>query len=453
MSSPWLRYLPSAVRQRLEGRTQIQAIVGNISWLSFDRIMRMGVGLVVGVWVARYLGPEQFGLLNFAAAFVSLFSPLVHLGLDSIVTRESVRAPEDTRATLGTAFVLRLLGGILSGLVATATILITRPGEWLVGAMVAIAALAVLFQSLDVIDFWFQSQLRAKYVVYARGGAYLVVAGARVAMILLGAPLIAFAWAMFFELGLTAAGLLVLYRRDGQRVLRWTAAVSRAKVLLRDSWPLFLSGVSVAIYMRIDQVMIGYMVNDAAVGTYSVAIRLVEIWYFLPMAIAASVLPALIKARQEDEAVYLSRLQTFYDLVGALALVIAATISILSTPIISFLYGEKYIAAGPVLAVYAWASVPVFLGVASSQHFLVENLTRISLYRTALGVIVNIALNFVLIPAYGPVGAAIASLFSWLVMAFSIALMPASAGQVGMLLRSLNPMRSLRRLRQNSRHS
>ncbi len=446
MSRTWTEYIPDWIRRRIEGRTQVQTILGNISWLSLDRVVRMGVGLVIGVWVARYLGPDQFGLLNFAAAFVSLFSPLALLGLDSIVVRELVKAPDGSRGTLGTAFALKLAGAVISGIGAIVLILVSRPGETLLHAMVAIAAAAVLFQSLDTIDFWFQSRVRSKFVVVARNAAFLGVAGIRAAMILLHAPLIAFAWAGFLELGFSAVGLVFFYRRNGESITRWSASISRARLLLRDSWPLFLSGVSVAIYMRIDQVMIGYMLNDAAVGTYSVAIRLVEIWYFLPMAFATSVLPALINARQADESLYTVRLQTFYDVMAGIALLIAAVTSILSTPIISILYGERYIGAGPILAVYAWASVPVFLGVASSQHFLVVNRTRVSLYRTFAGLVMNVASNLILIPALGPIGAAISSLASQLIVTFSIAFMPAAKGQVVMLLRSLNLFRTVKRL-------
>jgi PST family polysaccharide transporter len=447
MSGSWIRLVPAAVKRRVEGRAQVRKILGNISWLSLDRVVRMGVGLIVGVWVARYLGRDQFGTLNFAAAFVSLFSPLAVLGLDSIVIRDLVGKPEKGGETLGTAFWLKLAGGIVSGSVAMVVMVVTRPGEQILQILVVTAASGVLFQSLDVIDFWFQSKIRSKYVVYARNGAFLLMAAVRVALILMQAPLVAFAVATSAELGFAAVGLVILYQSQGERLSLWRGRIARAKALLHDGWPLFLAGVSIAIYMRIDQVMIGYMLNDAAVGIYSAAIRLVEVWYFLPAAIGASVLPALIKARKEDESLYIRRLQTFYDIMGGLALLIAAVMSIFSTPIISILYGQKFEGAGPVLAVYAWASVPVFLGAASSQHFIVENLTRVTLYRTFAGLVANVCLNFLLIPMLGPLGAAVASLVSQSIVAFSIALIPGTGRQAGMLLTALNPFRAYRHIK------
>lgn len=445
------RFIPTSVRRRLEGRSQVQSILGNISWLSIDRLVRMGVGLAVGVWVARYLGPKQLGLLNFAAAFVSLFSPFAMLGLDSIAVRELVRAPGDKEAILGTSFVLKIAGSICAGVLSLVIIMVTRPGEQLTHLLVAISVGGTLFQALDVIDFWFQSRLQAKFVVFARNLAFLSIAMLKVILLLSRAPLVYFALAASAELVAGATGLVAYYRREGNAIALWRARFEKARSLLRDSWPLFLSGISVAIYMRIDQVMIGYMLNESAVGIYSVAIRLVEIWYFLPTAFASSVLPALIRAKSDNEEVYKRRLQTFYNFTGIVAIGIAAFISIFSSFIIGILYGATYADAAPILAVYAWATVPVFLGVASNQHFLVENRTRVLMYRTLAGLVTNVVLNFILIPAYGPIGAAVASLVSQTAVLFSIAFVGDSPGQSIMLVKSMNPISALRFFRSEHR--
>jgi PST family polysaccharide transporter len=450
MSASWIRFLPAAIRRRLVGRAQYQKILGNISWLSADRLIRMGVGLIVGVWVARYLGREFFGMLNFAAAFVALFSPLAALGLEPIVIRDLVGSPARRSQTLGTAIWLKLIGGIVAGVLAVGLILVTKPGEPLIQMMVVIASAGVLFQSTDVIDYWFQSQVAAKFVVYARTIAFLLTAVVRVVLILLEAPLVAFAWAACAELAVVAAGMALFYHREGGEIAAWRVSVARAKALLRDSWPLFFSVLFVAIYMKIDQVMLGYMLDDAAVGIYSVAIRLVEMWYFLPAAIAASVLPALIKAREEDESFYLRKLQTLYDVMGGLSLVFALAMSLLSTPIIAILYGHKFEGAGPILAVYAWAAVPTFLGIASAQHFVVEYRTRVTLYRTCAGAVASVAVNFVLIPVLGPLGAAFAFLTAQIVMVFSIVAIPGTGRQAGMLLAALNPLRAINLLKGKS---
>jgi PST family polysaccharide transporter len=441
MISDWLRIAPRRIRDRVEGRSRVQAVLGNISWLSADRIVRLGVGLIVGLWVARYLGPGQYGALNFASAFVALFGPLAVLGLDSVVIRDLAAQPDQERRTLGTAFILKLVGGVTSGILAILVFALSRPEDTRLQWLVVIFSGGVLFQSMDVVDFWFQAQVRSKHVVLARNASFLILAVARVIMILSHASLAAFAWATLAELALCALGLLIIYTNAGRSVLSWIPQMKRAREVLRDSWPLFLAGISIALYMRLDQVMIGYLLDESSVGIYSVAIRLVEIWYFLPTAIAASVLPGLIQVRSENEQLYKTRLQTVYDVMGALSLVLAAGISLLSGLIIGILYGQAYAAAAPVLSIYAWGTVPVFLGVASSQHFLVENRNRVSLFRTFVGLVINVILNLILIPVWGPAGAAFASLVSQCAVVVSIWFVPGAREQVTMIFRALNPFR------------
>lgn len=437
----WTQYLPAFLRNRIEGRQQVQSVLGNISWLWFDKVLRLGVGLVVGVWVARYLGAHSFGQLNFAQAFAVLFSPIAVLGVDAIVVRDIVNRPDGQNVTLGTAFVLRQAGSLCAFLLAVVAIMFVRPGEEITRLLVAIAAAAFFFQAFDVIDLWFQARVQSKFVVLARGIAFLVVAGLKVALILMQASLLAFAYAALAEIVLACAGLVFFYGRQTQSLWNWKFRQSRAKELLKESWPLFLAGISIAIYMRIDQVMLGYMLNDREVGIYSVAIKLVEIWYFIPIIIASSVFPGLAKARQDNDEFYGRRLQILYDSVSGIAFFIAILSSLFAHVIVSVLYGVEYAGAAPVLSIYAWASIPVFLNVASSQQLVIENRTRITLVRTIAGGVTNILLNLLLIPRYGASGAAIASLISYTIATFLLGFDKGMLRMTGMMLRSLNPLR------------
>lgn len=451
MNLRWTHFLPSFLRRRFEGRKQVQNVLGNITWLSFDKIVRLGVGLFVGVWVARYLGPELFGQFSFALAFVALFSPLASLGLDAIAVREIVRSPEENAVTMGTCFALRIGGSMAALIAAVVSILLLRPTEQFTLLLVMIAAAALVFQAFDVIDFWFQARVQSKFVVYAKNAAFLLVAAAKIGLILGGAGVLAFAWMVLAEMMLSAAGLVFVYSRQRQRIFDWKPKWLRAKELLRESWPLLLAGVSVVLYMRMDQVMIGSMLNDAEVGKYSVAVKLVEIWYFIPSAIAASVFPALIKARQENEEFYRRRLQLFYDFMSAIAFGIAFIAFVFSDQIITLLYGREFAEAAPILAVYAWATIPVFLGVASGQHLVVENRTRVSLYRTAIGGLLNVVLNFLLIPKIGTMGAAVASLCSYTAATFVVAVFRGLQQDALMMALSWNPVRWFRYSRAQAR--
>ena len=407
----WLRYLPAALRSRIEHRPNLLAILSNTGWLFADKILRMGVGLFVNVWIARYLGPEQFGLWNFAIAFVALFGAFATLGLDNIVVRELVKNPERQNELLGTAFVLKLIGAVIALILAMVAISFVRTGETLTLWLVALSAAGFIFQSFNVIDFYFQANVQSKYTVYAANAAFILMTLAKVVLLIFSAPLIAFAWVGLGEVALTSIFLMLSYRVN-HHTHEWHYNVNAAQELLKHSWPLILSGLAIMVYMRIDQIMIGQMLGDNEVGLFSAAVRMSEVWYFIPTAIASSVFPAIIRTKKHSEVLYYQRLQKLFDLMVVLALVVAVPLTFLSDWVVFFLFGENYREASVVLAIHVWGGVFVFLGVASNQWFLAENLQNLAFYRTLLGAILNIGANLILIPMFGIAGAAASTLVS-----------------------------------------
>ncbi|MEA5618345.1 flippase [Cronbergia sp. UHCC 0137] len=396
----------------LKPSSGLRAIIANTGWLFADRILRMGIGIFVSIWVARYLGVEQFGILNYATAFVALFSTLSTLGLNSIVIRSIVRDPENREQILGTTFWLKLFGGVVSLLLSVATIVVMRRDDTLTIYLVSILASVGIFQSFDTIDLWFQSQVKSKHSVIAKNTAFAVAALLKVLLISFKAPLLAFACVTLTEVSLGAVGLIIAYRIQGYSLRWWCWSISLAKDLLKESWPLILSGLSVMIYMKIDQIMLGEMVGNEAVGVYSAAARISEVWYFIPMAIASSVTPSIFAAKEVSEALYYRRLEQLLRLLVLISIVIALPMSLMSGTLITMLFGNGYAEAGKILAIHIWASLFVFMGVATSSWFIAEGLSEFSLRRTLIGAITNIILNFLLIPGYGGVGAAIATVIS-----------------------------------------
>lgn len=407
------KVLPSFIYARLAGRHNLQRILSNTLWLFADRVLRLGVGLLVGVWVARYLGPEQFGLYNYAIAFVTFFGAIASLGLDGIVVRDIVRDPSIKEETLGTAFVLKLVGGVLAIFLTLAGIFLLRPGDTLAHWLVGIVAVVLIFQAFDVIDFWFQSQVQSKYTVYARSVAFALIALVRVGLILIGAPLIAFVWAGTIEIGLGAVGLVVAYRLNGHYMRAWRSTVSRARSLLKDSWPLVLSSVMVTIYMRIDQVLIGQLVGNSEVGVYSAAVRLSEVWYFIPIAIVASTFPSVVEAKKVSDTLFYERLQKLYNLMALLGYAIAIPMTFMAGWLVQTLYGSAYSRAAPMLVVLVWSIVFTNLGVARGSFLTTMNWTKIYFMTVFMGFVINLALNLWLVPIYGGLGAAIASLVAY----------------------------------------
>ncbi|MFZ2957706.1 MAG: flippase [Candidatus Ozemobacteraceae bacterium] len=406
------------MRRKLEGRTNLKKILSNTGWLFFDRIIRMGVGLVVGVWVTRYLGPEQFGLWNYTTAFTSLFGALATLGLDSIVIRELVRCPDRQNELLGTAFWLKLFGGLFTLCVTVLAISFVRKGETLALWLVALSAGSFIFQSFGVIDFYFQSQTKSRYTVYSANGSFIILAVIKVILLFSAAPLIAFAWAGLAEAALTTLFLTVAFFVNQQSIRDWRFNRKVAGELLRDSWPLILSTIAIMIYMRIDQIMIGQILGDKDVGIFSAAVRISEVWYFVPMAIASSVFPAIMESKKQGENIYYARLQLLFTLLAWLGILFAVIMTFASGAIVHLLFGDRFAAAAPILAIHSWSGIFVALGVASSNWYVIENLQVFTFYRTLQAAIVKISLNFFLIPRYGIYGAALATVLTYVIALF-----------------------------------
>lgn len=437
-----VNFHPASIWRSLQQRPALIKILSNIGWLTADKLLRMGMGLLVGVWVARYLGPEQFGLINYASAFVSLFAVVATLGLNSIVVRDLVAAPDHAGLTLGTAAMLQLLGGLLAFVLVLVSIWLARPDDGTTQGIVAILGSSLLFKATETASYWFEAQVQSKYIVWANNAAFLTFIAVKIILILANAPLITFVWAMLGETALAALAVVAMFMSRGPGLTLLSVQSARARTLLRDSWPLILSGLAIAFYMKIDQIMLGQMLGDEAVGIYSAAVRISEVWYFIPMSIVASLFPAIIDAKTISESLYYQRFQRLYDLMVWLSLAIALPMTFLSNSLITFLYGTAYAEAGLVLAVHIWASVFVFLGVASGQWFIVENRQILSLQRTALGAFVNVGLNLILIPGLGILGAAMATVVAQSAAAIFFDLLNRETRPIfAMKMRALNPLR------------
>jgi O-antigen/teichoic acid export membrane protein len=390
----------------------------NTSWLFGEKILRMVVGLFVGIWVARYLGPERFGLFSYAQSFVGLFVVIATLGLDGIVVRELVKDDSKSNELIGTAFWLKVMGAILVLIILTVSISFSSNDAYVNTLMLVITS-ATIFQSFNVVDMYFQAKVLSKFVAYTNVISLLISSIIKIVLILNEASLIYFAWVVLFDSIVLALGFIYFFLKNTtisirNLVYKKTVAIA----LLKDSWPLILSGIVVSIYMKIDQVMIKEMLNIEAVGQYAAAVRLSEAWYFIPMVISASLFPAIVNSKKISKELYYERLQKLYNLMVWMAIVIAIPMTFLSDWIVELLYGGQYNEAGSVLTIHIWSGVFVFLGVASGKWFVTENLQMLSFWRAFNGMVVNVALNFILIPKYGIQGAAIATLLSQCMAAY-----------------------------------
>ncbi len=382
----------------------------NTSWLLGEKILRLFVGVFVGIWVARYLGPAQFGLFNYAQSFVGLFAVTATLGLDSIVVRELVKDKKMKEVILGTSFLLKLIGALVSIILLAIAVNFTSNNSY-TNLLFFIIASATVFQSFNVIDFYFQSEVLSRFIVYANTISLFFSSIIKIILILNNGDLLSFAWVILFDGLVLSLGFIYFFlKKSNVKFEKIRFNRETAIILLKDSWPLFLSGIVISIYMKIDQVIIKQLLGAEEVGQYAAATRLSEAWYFIPMVIASSLFPAIISAKNQSKELYYSRLQKLYDLMVWMSIAIALPMTFLSNTIVNMVYGSQYNEAGSVLMIHIWTGVFVFLGVAFSGYLSVENLTKKAFYRTLLGAILNVILNYILIPKYGINGSALATL-------------------------------------------
>jgi PST family polysaccharide transporter len=384
------------------------ALIGrNSLWLLGDRGFRLSVGLVVNAWLVRYLGTDQLGLLSFAQSIVVITAVTTQLGLETILVRDLVRRAEEQREILGTALGLRVAGWIFTAGLALLVVSVLRPGDHRAMILTAICSTTALAQTLDIIEYWFQSRAWITPVVIARLAAFVVGAVAKVAAILLRAPLEVVAIILAAEFALSSTALVVAYLRAGGSPGAWRWVTARARALLSDSWPMILNSVAIVVSVRVDQMFVTSIKGPGENGIYAAAQRLTEIIYYLPVAVMAAANPVLLRSHQKDLAEYRRRLQRTFDLLGRLGLVIAVVVSLAAPIIVHVLFGEEFRAAAAVLAIQVWSAPVLFLGIAQTNWFIAEGRQRGLMARSAVAAAASLALNLVLVPVLGARGAAI----------------------------------------------
>ncbi|MEM5947459.1 flippase [Spirochaetia bacterium 38H-sp] len=393
----------------------------NTSWLMIEKILRMFVGLFVGAWVARYLGPDQYGLLSYAQSFVGLFTAIATLGLDGIVVREIVKYPEKENEILGTAFVLKLIGAITTFIILYIAIHFTSNNEY-TNILIFIIASAAIFQAFNVIDMYFQAKVMGKYAVIANTFSLFISSALKIILILMRAPLVAFALVVIFDSLILASGYVYCYLKVRKKffIKQIKFEFGLAKELLKDSKFLFFSSMVLMIQARIDQVMLKSFLGNEEVGYYSVAMRLIESFGFLPMVLKNSLYPAVQNAKAISEQIYKSRLLNLYRMSFFLFLIIAIPIFSFSENIVVILFGQEYQPAGILLSLMVIRLFFANMGVGRGHFILSENLLYFSFITMVIGTTTNIVLNYLWIPFYGSMGAVFASIVSFFVTIFLV---------------------------------
>lgn len=413
--------------------------LANLNWLFIDRILRIAGGLVIGIWVARYLGPGDFGLLNFALSFVALFGVVGRLSLDPVAVRELTKHPEKEKEILGSVLRLKLWGGAAAAVLVLPAAWLAQPDNPLFVALVAILAIGILFNATDAIDIFYQARVLSKYVVRARMYAFLAISLVKVGLILGGFSVVWFALAGTVEVALGAVMMAWAYhRREGKG--RWDWRSGAEMRLLKDGWPLVASSLLIVIHTRIDQVMIGQMLDEAQVGLYSAAVSISEAWLFAPGLIVQTVMPYFVQLRERDPEAYHRRLMQLYSAMFWIGAAAGIAAILFGKQFILLLFGESYAGSYGPLVFIIWTGIFAAQTVARGIWLISENLQVYRLFTNLISVPANVILNYLWIPEYGINGAAAASLVSIGVGSWFVPLLFASLRKSNLdMMRSVNP--------------
>jgi len=380
----------------------------NSIWLFAEKTVRIVIGLVVGIYVARQLGPGKYGLLSYAVGFVGIFSIIASFGLDPVVVRELVKYPEKRNKLLGSTFVLKLLGFVLM-LSGVGIALYFSSKDYSTKLIILVIAAGYLFQIFQTIDFYFQSQVLSKYVAISQIIAWVMVSFARAFCAWQNYPLIYFAWLEAIYMCLVSLGYLFFYVIKVSHPFHWRFDLNIARGLFKYSWPLLLSSAAGVIYMRIDIIMIKEMLGNTDAGYYSVAAKLSEIWYFFPLVIGNTLLPAVIRSKKISKVHYMKRLQKYYTFMIWTAILLCVGMNLISYHLVTILYGKEYAPAVIPLIFYMWYLVVMCAMIPFGNWLMAENMQSYAIVYTGCGAIINVILNYILIQKIGINGAAIAT--------------------------------------------
>lgn len=406
-------------KKQLFSQPNLDRYFSNTVWILLEKGLRVLDGFFIGIWLARYLGPSEFGILSYAESFIYLFAAIAALGLDQIVVRELVNNGSKRDEILGTTLGLRFIGFIVMfSLIVSVTQFLDNTA--LTNTMIFIIALSIGLQSFKGIDFYFQSKVLSKYTAIGNIVAVGCVAILKVLLITSNAPLLYFAYVIVIEWVIIAISYWVAYRISGASISAWRFKIKWVKRLLSKSWFLIIGSVAAALYMKIDQVMIKEILGEQPVGIYSVAVKLTGIWLFVTAAITQSVFPSLVHIRKKDRALFLKRLQQLYDVLIKIAVVVSIVYTVFASYFVPLLFGIEYNESSEILVLYIWSIVFVFLSNGSWGYYLNEDLEKFSSIRLVAGAIINITLNIFFIKWYGLVGAAYATLISYAISGYLI---------------------------------
>jgi len=377
------------------------------------KILSTAVSFLATLYIARNLGPTNFGQLSYATSFIGIFSFMASLGIDSVLYRELIKYPDRKKEFLGSAFTIKIVAGFIAAILVSVSAMLWATDD-VSKILIVILSGTFIFMPFQLIGYEFQARAKSKYPSVIAFLATLILNILKVIVIFSGKGVIYLALILLLEPVLYAVFYWLVYeKRVGEKISQWIFDKKIAITLLKDSWPLIFSSAFALIYSEIDQILIKYMIDAKAVGIYDAAVRVAEGWYFVPNIIMASLFPAIINAKITSKEMYHKRLKKLSLFLIATALIIAIPTTIFASFIIYIFYGNAFMGGVIILQIYIWSLIGTFLGSLVINYIIAENNRKMSLYVNIIPMLVNVILDIIWIPKYGIMGPAFATLIAY----------------------------------------
>ena len=382
----------------------------NALWLIGGKVIQMILSLVVGIFTARYLGPSNYGLVNYGTTYVSFFMSFCTLGINSVIIKDFFDHPEEQGKSIGTTLVLRIISSFASALMIVGIVGVLDRNEPLTIAVAALCSISLLFHVFDTFNYYFQSQYRSKITAIATLIAYVSTSVYKVILLITGASVAWFAFASSVDY--IVLGILLYFFYATNKGPRLSFSWEKGKALLKQSCHYILSGMMVAIYGQTDKLMLKQMLDTTAVGYYSTATAICAMWTFVLQAIIDSIYPTILKLKGQDEYLYERKNKQLYAITFYISIFVSVLFLLLGDFAIRILYGDAYAPAGLPLKIVTWYTAFSYLGVARNAWIVCEEKQKYLKYLYIVAAIMNVILNFIMIPFWGAAGAASASLIT-----------------------------------------
>ena len=382
-------------------------VVKNISWIIACRLIRSVMALLIGMISARYLGPSNYGLLNYASSIIALVVPIAQLGLNHILVDEIVSHPEREGKTLGTSLVFSVVSSLFCIVGCSAFVSIANAGEQDTLIICLLYSASLVFQMTEMIQYWYQAKLLSKYMAVVSLVAYVIVSAYQVILLVTGKSIYWFALSHAFDVFLISLFLIIIYDKLGEQKLSFS--LSLGKQMLARSRYYIVSSMMVTIFAQSDKIMIKMMVGNAENGYYATAVTCAGMIGFVFVAILDSLRPIIFENKRNDQKKFERNMSLLYSIIIYMGLAQSVFLTIFAEPIIRIMYGEAYLAAVPLLQIITWYSAFSYMGSVRNIWMLAEEKQKYLWIINLSGALLNVVGNFILIPLIGAAGAAIAS--------------------------------------------